>query len=244
MDTARFEQACSKVISGGRTLNGIGTLTERTLHAVLKQYFDPFEENHEVRMGPYVADIVGENGIIEIQTGSFERLRGKLAAFLEVAAVTVVYPVAAVKWLVGVDPDTGALVGKRKSPRHGTPYDVFGELYKIKPMLAHRNLHICVVMLELEEYRVQGAKHGRRPARFDRVPLRIADEIHFTCAADYERLIPGTLPKPFTTKDFGAAAHIRLPDAQTTLHVLNHMGTVCRTGKRGNLFLYERAATF
>ena len=75
-----------------------------------------------------MADIVGENGIIEIQTRGFDRLRKKLSAFLEVCDVTVVYPVAEIKWLCWIDPDTGAISSRRKSPRRGKPQDAFNEL--------------------------------------------------------------------------------------------------------------------
>lgn len=47
----------------------------KTLHAALKAYYEPDAESHEIKIGRYIADIVGENGIIEIQTQSFDKLR-------------------------------------------------------------------------------------------------------------------------------------------------------------------------
>ena len=93
MDKQRFINALNEVQSGEQMQNGIGTLHEKTMHAVLKKYFEPYSDNHETKIGEYVADIVGEHGIIEIQTRAFERLNKKLAAFLEYARTTVVYPV-------------------------------------------------------------------------------------------------------------------------------------------------------
>ena len=124
MDKERFFDACQKVIYREHRLNGIGTYGEKTVHAVLKCYFDPFEDNHEQRIGGYVADIVGENGIIEIQTAGFDKLRNKINAFLSVGRVTVVYPIPCNKWLISVNPETGAVGSKRKSPKKGSPYDV------------------------------------------------------------------------------------------------------------------------
>ena len=63
------------------------------MHAALKSYYEPDFESREVKVGGFVADIVGENGIIEIQTRGFDRLGRKLDAFLEAVRVTVVYPV-------------------------------------------------------------------------------------------------------------------------------------------------------
>ena len=72
----------------------IGTLGERSLHAVLKRFLQPDENRHEVRVGRYVADIFDENGVTEIQTRQFYKMKRKLAAFLPEHAVTVVYPVS------------------------------------------------------------------------------------------------------------------------------------------------------
>ena len=33
---------------------GIGTLSEKTLHAVLKMYYEPDEDNHEVAIDGYL----------------------------------------------------------------------------------------------------------------------------------------------------------------------------------------------
>lgn len=57
-------------------------------------------------MGRYFADIRNEDGIIEIQTRALYRLKPKLDAFLPLDAVTVVYPIAAVKRLSWLDPKT------------------------------------------------------------------------------------------------------------------------------------------
>ena len=86
------------------------------MHAALKSYYEPEFESREVKVGGCVADIVGENGIIEIQTRRFDRLGRKLDAFLEAARVTVVYPVVPKRGLCWVDPETGEIFEKRKSP--------------------------------------------------------------------------------------------------------------------------------
>ena len=99
MNKERFEQARQTVLHSERIRDGIGTLGDKTLHAVLKRYMEPYEGSHEIKIGSYVADIVGEDGIIEIQTQGFDKLRKKLTAFLEVSTVTVVYAIASTKWL-------------------------------------------------------------------------------------------------------------------------------------------------
>lgn len=117
MDSLRFQKACEEVIGVKRERSGIGTLSEKTLHAVLKKYLEPHAENHEVPLGNYVADIIGENGVIEIQTGSFTPLRPKLEVLLDCTDVTVAYPIAEVKYMRWIDPETGEVSPPHKSPK-------------------------------------------------------------------------------------------------------------------------------
>jgi hypothetical protein len=242
MNKQTFHDAYESIISSERERAGIGTLSEKTLHAVLKRYFAPNAGDREVKIGRYVADIVGENGIIEIQTQGFDKLRGKLAAFLDCARVTVVYPIAATKWLCWIDGETGVVTKKRRSPKTGTVYDAFFELYKIKQLLGHPNLTICLVLLEIEEYRnLDGWSRDKKKgsSRCERLPIDIIDEVYLKNTRDYINLMPESSPKPFTTKDFSKAAKMNLSSAQLALNVLYHIGAVTRTGKRGNLNLYE-----
>ncbi|HKM32595.1 MAG TPA: hypothetical protein VJX95_03410 [Oscillospiraceae bacterium] len=243
MDKFLFEQACERAIGLKRGQNGIGTLGEKSLHAILKYYFEPYEQSHETKIGGFVADIVGENGIIEIQTRAFDKLRRKLDAFLEVARVTVVYPIPSTKWLIWIDEETGEATTRRKSPKKGKPYAIFPELYKIKQQLAHPNLRICITMLDIEEYRyLNGWSKDKKKgsSRCDRIPVGIVEELYIEGAYDYAALIPSTLPQSFTTKDFAKHAGISQPLSQVTLNIMNYMGAVKRNGKQGNAFLYEK----
>lgn len=241
MDREQFAAACRRVLEGERPPAGIGTLGEKTLHAVLKHYLEPYEGSHEVKIGSYVADIVGEQGIIEIQTGSFQRLCKKLEAFLSVTTVTVVYPIPHAKWVIWLDPDTGEAGTRRKSPKTGTPCDAFRELYKIKPLLAHPNLRLLLVLVDLEEYRsLNGWSRDKKrgSTRYERIPLALAGEVELSSPADYHRLIPPGLVAPFTVKDFQKAARVSPRVAGTALNLLRSLGTVEQLGKQGRAFTY------
>lgn len=242
MDKQKFTEACEKIINVDREKCGIGTLGEKTLHAVLKQYFEPYRGNHEIKMGGYVADIVGENGIIEIQTANFNKLRKKLESFLDVTTVTVVYPIASTKWLIWLDESTGEVTNKRKSPKKGTPYQAFSELYKIKSLLTHENFKLCIVMLDTIEYRnLNGWSKDKKKgsSRFERIPVDIIDEIYIESVLDYSKLIPNSMPQSFTTRDFKKSSGLSLRNAQTAMNVLNYLGAVERIGKNGRLYLYK-----
>ena len=117
MDQKRFEEAKRKIIGVDRQRLGIGTLSEKTVHAIFKDYYEPDEDHQEIPIENYVADIYKDGEIIEIQTRQFNRMRGKLQAFLPLYPVTIVYPIPYEKWLIWIDEDSGELSKKRKKQK-------------------------------------------------------------------------------------------------------------------------------
>lgn len=63
------------------------------------------------------ADIYNEHGIIEIQTRQLNKLRDKLSVFLNEYQVRVVYPMPYEKYLSWIEPETGDITSRRKSPK-------------------------------------------------------------------------------------------------------------------------------
>ena len=47
----RFQSVCDNIIHSAHTENGIGTLSEKTVHAILKNYLEPDTSYHEIRTG-------------------------------------------------------------------------------------------------------------------------------------------------------------------------------------------------
>lgn len=238
----KFEEAKRKIIGVDRQRLGIGTLSEKTVHAILKNYYEPDEDKQEIPIENYVADIYCEGEIIEIQTRNFDKLRNKLAAFLPLYPVTIVYPIPREKWLIWIDEESGELSKKRKSPAKGNPYVVFPELYKIKMFLKDPNLRLKLVFLDMEEYRLlngwsQDKKKGS--SRYDRIPTSLVEEIDITCLEDYIQLVPYELQEAFTVKEFARAVHIQTKLSQVVLNILYEVGTVQRVGKRGREYLYD-----
>lgn len=238
---ARFQTAKEKIIGVTRERRGIGTLSEKTVHAVLKYFYAPDEAMHEIPIGNYIADIYTGREIIEIQTRSFHAMRSKLSCFLQNYPVTVVYPIPHCKWISWIDETTGECSPKRKSPLTGNAYFAFPELYKLKMFLKNENLRFRFVLLDLDEYRLlNGWSRDKKKGscRFDRIPIRIVDEIMIERREDYMQFVPLSLDR-FTSMQFAKAAHIRKSLAQTTLNILFELGIVKRIGKQGNSYLYE-----
>lgn len=243
MDTLLFEQAINTVINAPRTENGIGTLGEKTVHAVLKNFLSPDQVNHEIKYKNYYADILTSEGIIEIQTGNFDRLRSKLPVFLEDFPVTIVYPIAHTKWLLWVDKESGEVSPKRKSPKTGKAYQVLPELYKIKDYLECPGLTIHIYFIDLEEYKFlngwsKNKKMGAEKA--DRIPVSLAGELLLEKPSDYKQLLPEGIGNIFVAKDFAKITGFRGINLSAALKVLLQMNVIKRSGKIKNSFLYQK----
>ena len=244
-DKERFCAACHAVCESVTSRSGIGVLSEKTLHSVIKRFIEPNEALQEVKVGGYYADIKNEDGIFEIQTRSFNKLRAKLTSYLETEKVTVVYPIPAVKRLIWIDAQTGELTSPRKSPKRGSYFDAFPELYKLDMLIANESLRVLLLLINMDEYRYLNgwSTDGKKGStRHERYPIALADSLILATIEDYEGLLPSDLCSPFTSKEFASAAKIRTRIAQTVLTVLLKRGAVQCVGKSGRLNLYMKAS--
>lgn len=234
-----FSVACCHMLTTDRTQNGIGTLGEKTLHATVKLYISPNTSTHEIKCKQYVADILTGNDIFEIQTRGFEHLRGKLGAFLPDYHVTVVYPIPQIKWVSKLNRNTGECSPKRKSPKKGSAFDVFKELYRIRPYLSHPHFALRLLFMEVTDYRIVSGNGKERGQKFERMPSALLNDITLSLPKDYLSLLPKTLPALFTSRDLAQEAHIPAETAQQALLILKDMGVVSHIGKSGRFFLYQ-----
>jgi hypothetical protein len=243
MDQILFQQACDTVIDQIRESHEIGTLSEKTIHAVIKNYLAPDTSSHEIKIGNFYADILNDQGIIEIQTRNFDKLRRKLEVFLELKPVTIVYPIPYIKMLRWVNEETGEISPPRKSPKKGSPYIIFPELYKIKNYLLHPNLKLHIILMDLEEYRLLNgwSKDKKKGStRSDGIPSKLVEEIYIKDITEYEKLIPPGLNENFTTMDFRKVTGLSQKYAFSALNILNYVGAIKKVGKKKQAYLYSR----
>lgn len=241
-DNNRLTQAINAAKSSSK--NGIGRLSEKTLHSVLKYYFEPDETNHEVKIAGYFADIANADGICEIQTAAFGNLRPKLQVFLPSWPVHVIYPIAQTKHLSWVHPESGEISPARKSPKKGSQYEIAKELVFIKPFLQNPNLTITAVMLDIDEYKLlngYGKDHKFRASKYERIPHTINSLHTMGGTFGFSALLPPALPSPFSTKDYAKAAKVPQRIATMAVNILKNTGTITAVGKNKNLLLYEEA---
>ncbi len=220
---------------------GIGTLRERTLHLALKYYFAPDAATHEQSVGGFVADAVTEDGVIEVQTRSFARLKEKLTAFLQHCSVTVVHPIASPKWVIWVD-ENGAVQSKRKSPKRETVYSAIAEMYSLREFISGCPLRFALCFVEVEQYRClngYGKQKKIRGEHIDRVPIALHDILMLETPMDYLALLPTGLATQFTAADAAKNAKCGESDMRMLLNLLAQLGTVEVIGKRGRANLWQ-----
>ena len=243
MEKESFDSVCERILSHEHVKNGIGTLGERSLHAVLKNYIENDTSKHEQRIGSFVADIYDGQHITEIQTRNFYSLKKKLSSFLEIAPVTVVYPMSAAKYISWIDPDTGEIVSRRKSPRSGKPADMMHELIHILPFLKDPNLSFRIMYIDMEEFRLMngwGRDHKHGGVRQERIPKALREEKFINGPEDYAYFIPAALPDEFTVRDYRLCAKVSQTCAQRAVYILELTGNAERFIKKGNAILYRK----
>lgn len=259
---AVFQEACNSAVKIGKDSTQIGTLREKTVHAAVKQYLEPRREYQEIRVLGFIADIcrpmegmgngkeIVKNEILEIQTRNFSSLRKKLSVFLKDYHVTVVYPMPYDKWIRWIDIETGEITPKHKSPKRGQLWDMAGELYRIKDFLVHKNLKLLVLQIDMEESRLLNGwskDRKRGSVRFDRIPLRLVNEIWLRQPMDYRKMLPQSFLDQassdqdfcFTVKEYQKAVRLSSKRSAAAIAILKELGVIAMCGKRGRAFLYQ-----
>lgn len=240
VDDKLFEEAKNRMYGKVQGEKGIGTLSEKSVHSVLKYYFAPDEKYHEQKIGTFVVDICIDGEIYEIQTKQFYLMKRKLEYFLKEHDVTIVYPVSLENTLYWVGDER--ITSSRKVRKKGMPYLFFHELYGIKDFLHHPNLHFILAIMSTEEYRLldgYGPQKKILATKTDKAPIKLLDLISIWNPEDYKQLIPEGLPEEFTSEIFGKKAGIGRSLAGTTLNILYEMKVMERVGKKGNAYVYR-----
>ena len=252
IDEEAFEVAIKTITSKADRRNGVGTLSEKTVHAVLKYYYVPNEAYHEIKVGNYVADALFDGEIYEIQSKSFFTMKNKLDLFLKDHDVTIIYPIPICKTISYIDPDTGEISKPVKSSKKGKLYDIVPEIYGIKDYLNNKKLHFILCFIEMDEYKILDgwSKDKKKGAtKMDRTPRKIIGEFRIDKKRDFINLLPGytngrrdkdcPIPAEFTTKDIAELTGVHVSYAQTLLNVLCSLGLTYKIGTKGRCNLYS-----
>ena len=226
-------------------MSSIGTLNEGSLHQALKQRYAQPGSALEQEVDGFVADVVVGGRIIEIQTGAFSSLKRKLPKLLCAHAVTLVHPIAKDRYIVKLPDEPGERTSRRRSPRHGTLYDIFSELVSIPSLLDHPNFTLEVVLTEEDEVRMRDDRRGWRRGGWVIVGRRLIDiaETHtISSMGELFDRVAAALPEEFTTKDLALALGSSLRLGQQAAYCFRKAGVTEICGKNGNALIYRRSA--
>lgn len=225
------------------TVNGINTYNEKSLHSALKQWYAGPSDLIETRVDGYIIDLVRGDLLVEIQTGSVNKLKRKLAALVESHPVRLVYPIPLEKWILTLPGEGEEPTRPRKSPRRGQYEHVFAELIYIPALILSPNFSLEVLLTREEEIRCPvKKKHFRSKGwiTMERRLLEVVDRRVFQSAGDLAALLPAGLPSPFTVRELAAAMRQPVRLAQKAVYSLRGMGALQAVGKKGRAILYLR----
>lgn len=231
----------------------IGMLAEKKLHATVKRYLSEDLATHErpvpdllaaeqgtkpLRM---VADVMTDDHIYEVQTGGFYPLRKKIQAYMThtTCSVTVVHPMAGIRYLSWIDPVDGNVVSRKKSPGRKRVKDIAKELYWLSDFIGDPRFSLRILFLEIEEYRMKDGwgRDGKRGSnRYDRYPTTLLGDVTLSTAADYAAyFLPSTLTAgiPFSAAEYAKASSIKGRATYAVLHLLVKLGVLQEAEKEG-----------
>ena len=242
----RFSNALSNAMTRIRGMHGsVGTQNEKLIHAVLKNYYAPYSDEQEIKIGRYFADAVSEEGIFEIQTKALYRLKDKLADFTAAAFVTVVHPVEYETRTVYINTDSGEIVKETPFRKKDPRVKIFDELYSIRDFLGHERVRFILARLRVEK-RVYFSgdklpelrdRRVRQKLFIEKVPLKLLSETVLHGSEDYRIWLPEGLPEEFTKKEFMKL--IKEGAGSLRLEVLRAAGLIEQIGKKGKSYVYR-----
>ena len=221
----------------------IGTKNESTLHRTLKYQYSGPGGKTEAAVGDFVADGISASGeYIEVQTGSFAPLIKKVKEFASLGKVRIIHPIAVTKRIEVYD-EKGAFLYRRKSPRKGTPWDIFDALLHAPELPLNKHVTIELVMLDVTEKRIKDGKGSWRRRGIsvkDREMSAFREKIIFKKPKDFLRFIPFKKNEEFTVSSLAKKAEITADTARKALYVLTKMKLVKRIGKIRRAWVYVR----
>ena len=257
-----MSEACSL---DGNGYDGIGTLGEKQMHAAIKRFICPDTQKHEIiidgsegclannnqdqdakrKKRRFVADILLENTVYEIQTGSFAPLTRKIQWILDNTSynIAVIHPIAETKWVSIINSKSGDIESRKKSPQKGKITDLASELYYLRDFISSPRFSLVILMMEAEQYKKNITKDTRRRPKYKKyemIPISLLRAYIFRNSYDYSLFLPDALPEKFTVGEYQKIAKIYGLDAYSIVKTLCHIGLLTADGKIGRAIAYTK----
>ena len=216
-----------------------------SLHESIKQWYAKPRDQLEAWVDGYLIDIVRGERLIEVQTGNFSSIKGKVRDLLRNHIVRIVHPVVVNKRIIRVNA-RGEPVSQRKSPRKGRVEDIFRQLVYMPTIWISPNLSLEVLLIDAEEVLIDDGNGSWRRKYWsvqDKRLVTIRESQVYQRPTDFLRLLPDNLPNPFTTNHLAETSRLQLNIARKMAYTLRKLGVIKDIGKRGRAILYTREAS-
>lgn len=227
----------------GSDADNIGTYNEKRFHRVFKRFVCEDADCYEVKVGRYIADVLCDGHITEIQTKKFTSLKAKIEYYLKETdyTVSVVKPLICKRRIIRADRQTGEVLYSRMSPKKEGDGDALCEMYALREYLADERLRIHLISVEAEEYRYSERVRYRKSGAYenDLFPIRIVGE-EVLCGADaYKRFLPKELlGREFFAKEYSRITGLDGRASHAALNILCSLGFLDKR-KEGKAFVFK-----
>lgn len=221
---------------------GVGGLSEKSVHKILKLTLEPDVQKHEVKFLGSIADIKNEDGIFEIQSKSPYLLYRKIEKFLQHVPFTLVMPIFKEKNIRWINTENGEISAPKRSPRKEDIYTALNALCPLAEFVGRQGFRVKLMLLSVDEYRrLDGWDRTRKKgaSKADRIPASLLDVVDLAAPEDYLKYFPSEINGEFLAKDFAKA--IKRPSRFTyyVIKFFQRLGYVEVVGKKGRAILYK-----
>ena len=137
------------------------------------------------------------------------RSRSALSYFLKETddAIAVVHPIVEALTIIRVDPETGEVLRRAKSPKKGRARDVLPELWYLREIFPNHRMTVVIPLIHAEEYRYSERMRYRKKGAYDAllVPLAAPTWVEIATLSDVRAMLPEGLyaADGFTAEQFG-----------------------------------------
>ena len=267
-DTSRFRKIVLDLLTEACKITdeeygGIGTLGEKQMHAAIKRFICPDESCHEIKIDGsplcikrendtenskkrrFVADVMKDGVIYEIQTGSFAPLKEKIRWILENTEynLVVIHPIIETKWINYINAKSGEVDSRVKSPQKGSYKDLADELYHVGDFIENPRFSIVLLSMEAEQYKKNTTKSSKKRPKYQKyelIPVSLLRAYLFKRVEDYSIFIPDDLPDVFCVKNYSEKSKIRGTGAYSVVKTLTKIGLFEEAGKLGRAAAYRK----
>lgn len=225
-------------------MTGIGTLSEKSIHSVIKNHLEPNKEFQEINVGRFIADIKQHDRIYEIQTQNFKKLTPKIEYYLKNGInITVVYPVIKERYINWIDVNSHNILERRKSSHKDHIQDIFKELYWVYEYLKDDKFSIDLIIIDVEEYKYldgYGHNNKKHATKIDKIPSSIKETIHLKLINDMKIFIPNVLQdREWTALEYKKTIKSNNKYIGSGLKIMRELGIIDIVRKEGNKFIYK-----